>query len=95
MLLTHPWIKTLSKPETIPEDADAEDAAADSDLADATGALNLSGPTGLVSGDYEVAEWVTSVLGSKRKGLLHGTVDKPALHAAPLVSPIGSPLISA
>ncbi|KAK3372384.1 kinase-like domain-containing protein [Podospora didyma] len=96
MLLQHPWIKALSKPETITEDAEAEDAAADDELADATGALNLNGPTNFVGGDYEVAEWVTGVLDRKRKGLLPGTVEKPALHAVPLdtVSPAASPLIT-
>ena len=96
MLLAHPWIQALSKPETIAEDAEAEDAAADDELADATGALNLNGPTNFVGGDYEVAEWVTGVLDRKRKGLLNGTAEKPALHAAPLdtVSPVASPLIT-
>jgi len=95
MLLTHPWIKTLSKPETIAEDAEAEDAAADDVLVDATGALSLSGPTNGIGGDYEVAEWVNSVLERKQKGLLKGVAEKPALHAAPLdsVSPVGSPMI--
>jgi len=97
MLLAHPWIKSLSKPETIDEDAEAEDAAADDELADAAGALHLSGPTNGVGGDYEVAEWVNSVLERKRQGLLKGTDEKPALHAAPLdsVSPAGSPMIPA
>jgi mitogen-activated protein kinase kinase len=97
MLLTHPWIKSLSKPETIDEDVEAEDAAADDNLADAAGALNLSGPTDGSGGDYEVAEWVNSVLERKRKGLLKGIAEKPALHAAPLdsVSPVGSPMIPA
>ncbi|KAK3383523.1 kinase-like domain-containing protein [Lasiosphaeria ovina] len=94
MLLAHPWIQALSKPETIPEDAEAEEAAADDELADATGALNLHGPTGVVGGDYEVSEWVIGVLDRKKKGLLHGATEKPALHAAPLdsVSPLASPL---
>jgi len=97
MLLAHPWIVGLSKPETITEDADAEDAAADDDLVDATGSLNLSGPTSSVGGDYEVANWVQSVLERKRQGLLAGQAEKPALHAAPLdsTSPKGSPLLSA
>jgi len=95
MLLAHPWIKSLSKPETIAEDIEAETAAAENDLADATGALKLSGPTSGVGGDYEVAEWVNNVLERKQKGLLKGITEKPALHAAPLdsVSPVGSPMI--
>ncbi|KAK4156751.1 kinase-like domain-containing protein [Chaetomidium leptoderma] len=95
MLLTHPWIKSLGKPETIAEDAEAEAAAADDALADATGALDLNHPSGLVAeGDYDVAEWVKSVLERKRRGLLRDGGLKPALHAAPLdsVSPVGSPM---
>lgn len=84
MLLMHPWIKGLSKPETITEDIEGEDAAADDELANAAGALDLNGPTNIVGGDYEVAQWVTDVLDRKRKGLLKGTLEKPALHAAPL-----------
>ncbi|KAL2016823.1 hypothetical protein VTK56DRAFT_2946 [Thermocarpiscus australiensis] len=98
MLLTHPWIKTLGRPETITEDADAEDAAADDELADATGSLSLNNPSGLIAeGDYEVAQWVRDVLERKRKGLLQDTMQKPALHAAPLdsVSPAASPLAKA
>ncbi|KAK5656359.1 hypothetical protein OQA88_4739 [Cercophora sp. LCS_1] len=92
MLLTHPWITALSKPATITENAEAEDAAADDDLADATGSLDLNG----VAGDSEVATWVNGVLDRKRKGLIKGASDKPALHAAPLgVSPAASPLIPA
>lgn len=96
MLLTHPWIKTLGKPETIAEDAEAEAAAADDALADAAGELSLNNPTGQVAeGDYEVAEWVRDVLDRKRKGLLRDDGKKPALHAAPLdtISPVGSPLV--
>ena len=93
MLLAHPWIKSLGKPETIDEDAEAEAAAADDSLADAAGALSLNNPSGLIGeGDYEVAEWVRGVLDRKRQGLLLDGGKKPALHAAPLVSPAGSPM---
>ncbi|KAK4178286.1 PaMKK3 MAPK kinase encoded by the PaMKK3 protein [Triangularia setosa] len=98
MLLQHPWIKALGKPETITEDAEAEDAAADDQLADAAGAMSIATPSGHVGqGDYEVAEWVNSVLDRKKKGLLNDLGNKPALHAAPLdaVSPAGSPMIGA
>jgi mitogen-activated protein kinase kinase len=98
MLLTHPWIKALGKPETISEDAEAEDAAAENELADATGSMSLNNPSGLVGeGDYEVAEWVRTVLERKRKGLLKDEAKKPALHAAPLdsVSPVSSPFVRA
>lgn len=96
MLLAHPWIKALGKPETIAEDAEAEEAAAGDALADATGALNLNNPSGQVAeGDYDVAEWVKGVLERKKSGAGDGVgVKKPALHAAPLdsVSPVASPL---
>jgi len=95
MLLQHPWIKSLGKPETITEDAEAEAAAADDDLVDATGALSISNPSGINSGDPEVAAWVNGVLDRKKQGLLQDSSNKPALHAAPLdtvSSPAGSPL---
>ena len=104
MLLSHPWIKALGKPETIAEDAEAEEAAADDELADATGELSLNNPSGKVAeGDYEVAEWVRTVLERKKaKGASSAGKNgadgeeqrKPALHAAPLdsVSPVASPL---
>ena len=97
MLLAHPWLASLGKPETIDEDAEAEDAA-ENDLADATGALSLNHPSGRVAeGDYTVAAWVRGVLAGKREGQQADGVDgagrKPALHAAPLVSPLASPLV--
>ncbi|KAK3940598.1 PaMKK3 MAPK kinase encoded by the PaMKK3 protein [Diplogelasinospora grovesii] len=93
MLLAHPWLKPLGHPETITEDAEAEEAAADDELADATGSLNIDG----ISGDREVAQWVNEVLDRKRKGLLQTSAEKPALHAAPLdsVSPVQSPITHA
>nr|BAC56235.1 putative PBS2 like MAPK kinase [Neurospora crassa] len=90
MLLMHPWIKSLGRPETITEEVEAEEKAADDQLADATGSLdiNSNGPIN-DQGDREVAEWVTNVLDRKLKGLLSDKAEKPALHAAPLdqVSP--------
>ncbi|KAK4162504.1 PaMKK3 MAPK kinase encoded by the PaMKK3 protein [Cladorrhinum sp. PSN259] len=95
MLLQHPWIKSLSKPETITEDAEAEDAAEIDDLVDATGSLSITTPLGIIGGDPEVAEWLNGVLDRKKAGLLGGSSNKPALHAAPLdtvPSPAGSPM---
>jgi mitogen-activated protein kinase kinase len=105
MLLNHPWIKPLTKPATITEDAEGEDASEQDTLADATGRLNLSvgdqhaadaGSEDVV--DAEVAAWVREALDRKRKE--SGTAEKqigpkPALHAAPLdtVSPAASPPI--
>jgi mitogen-activated protein kinase kinase len=103
MLLAHPWLSSLGKPETIAEDAEAEAAvAAGDELADVTGALSLNHPSGRVAeGDYDVAEWVRGVLLRKKRGVLApgeeaGGLRKPALHAAPLgvASPVGSPLVA-
>ncbi|KAH8908066.1 kinase-like protein [Coniochaeta sp. PMI_546] len=99
MLLAHPWLKPLTKPDTIAEDIEAE--AAEDALADATGRLDLNNAGisagGDGSGDSEVAEWVRAVLEKKRGGLLGDGIQKPALHAAPLdsVSPVSSPLVPA
>ncbi|KKY36192.1 putative mitogen activated protein kinase kinase [Diaporthe ampelina] len=89
MLLLHPWIKSLSKPETITEEAEAESEATDNDLADAA-AKQLSINEG--SGDAEVAEWVQEVMERKRQGLQPASTERPALHAAPFdsVSPAAS-----
>ncbi|KAB5560051.1 kinase-like domain-containing protein [Coniochaeta sp. 2T2.1] len=98
-LLSHPWLKPLTKPSVIAEDIEAEEAA--DALSDATGRLELDS-TGISaggdgSGDREVAAWVQGVLEKKRRGLLKDGVPQPALHAAPLdsVSPAGSPAIQA
>lgn len=89
MLLLHPWIKSLSKPETITEEAEAESEAMDNDLADVA-AKQLSINEG--SGDAEVAQWVEEVMERKKQGLQPASAEKPALHAAPLdsVSPAAS-----
>lgn len=89
MLLLHPWIKSLSKPETITEEAEAESEAMDNDLADAA-AKQLSINEG--SGDPEVAQWCQEVMERKKQGLQPASAEKPALHAAPLdsVSPAAS-----
>lgn len=99
MLLAHPWLKPLTKPETITEDIEAE--AAEDALADATGRLELDNAGisagGDGSGDREVAEWVRDVMEKRRAGLLGDGQQKPALHAAPLdsVSPVSSPMVPA
>ncbi|KAK3996508.1 PaMKK3 MAPK kinase encoded by the PaMKK3 protein [Cladorrhinum sp. PSN332] len=95
MLLQHPWIQSLSKPETIAEDAEAEDAAEGDDLVDATGSLSITTPSGVRGGDPEVAAWVNGVLDRRKAGLVQDSLNKPALHAAPLdtvPSPAGSPM---
>jgi mitogen-activated protein kinase kinase len=95
MLLAHPWMKSLSKPETITEDDEAEDAAGQGeDLANAADKLSLNNSDVV---DQEVADWVIGVSDRKRKGSSADKLDKsrPALHTAPLdsVSPVGSPMV--
>jgi len=98
MLLAHPWLKALSQPETISEDAEEEDAAAagapasdDADSSLAEVAAKLSVNSG--DGDSEVAAWVCEALSQKREGFVPGIAEKPALHAAPLDSagPVSGP----
>lgn len=89
MLLAHPWLKSLSKPETIAEDEEIE-SGTDELLADAASKLSIQSGTG----DAEVAVWVMDVLARKKIGLVSEKNDKPALHAAPLdsISPATSPI---
>lgn len=87
MLLKHPWLSPLTKPQTIAEEPeDAEDLDG---VADAVGSLNLDSTTD----DAEVAQWVNRVLRGETQGLQDGSSLRPALHTAPLdtVSPISSP----
>jgi len=90
MLLAHPWMKPLTKPETI--DEDDEEPSGDEATALATAAADLRLQPG--TGDEDVAAWVRDVLDRKKKGLVAAGGQKPALHAAPLdsVSPVGSPM---
>ena len=77
-LLAHPWIASLSKPQAIIEqDEDEETAIASLDVYSGTE-------------DKEVAEWVKNAMDRKKRGLM-GVAAKPALHAAPLNSPLSSP----
>lgn len=91
MLLKHPWLKTLSQPQTITEEAEEGEEA--EQVAEAVGKIDLN-PAG---GDAEVAEWVASVFKRKAEGTLGDGPSRPALHAAPLdsVSPISSPMVEA
>lgn len=90
MLLTHPWLTSLTKPAAImEEDEDAEEEAAnapaivpvehspDREDADTTPEL----PDNVI--DQEVAEWVIAAIAKRKAGKL-GKSEKPALHAAPL-----------
>lgn len=91
MLLKHPWLKALTKPQTIAEEAEEGDEA--EQAAEAVGKMDLGSSTE----DAEIAEWVNAVLQRKEEGKLDAGSSRPALHAAPLdsVSPITSPLIGA
>lgn len=90
LLLKHPWIQSLTKPETITEVA--EDGEAADKVAEVVGHMDLSSGTE----DAEVAEWVKSVLEKNADGHNGDGPSKPALHAAPLdsISPLGSPVIN-
>lgn len=79
MLLQHGWLAELSKPKTISEE--------DEEAAEAGGQLDL-GTSG--TEDAEVAAWVKHAIERKKSGLM-GEAQKPALHAAPLDSPMSSP----
>ncbi|PHH78891.1 hypothetical protein CDD82_2791 [Ophiocordyceps australis] len=89
-LLKHPWLASLSKPQTITEEAEEGEEA--EKVAEKVGKIRLGGAA---TEDDEVADWVTSVLKRQREGEDHGGPSRPALHAAPLdtVSPAVSPLL--
>ena len=76
MLLRHPWLAPLTKPETITEEEEDEGAIP-------TGEAEGTDEAGLKMHDAEVGQWVLSALERKRSGKL-GSKAKPALHAAPL-----------
>ncbi|RFU72235.1 map kinase kinase pbs2 [Trichoderma arundinaceum] len=92
LLLKHPWIQSLSKPETIAEVAEDGEAEAADKVAEAVGHMDLNSGTE----DVEVAEWVKSVLKKNAEGQNGDGPSKPALHAAPLdsISPLGSPILT-
>ncbi|OBT79944.1 STE/STE7 protein kinase [Pseudogymnoascus sp. 05NY08] len=84
MLLQHPWLAGLSKPDVISEEDEMaeEDSAADGDgPAASTNGTDSADP----AYDDEVAQWVKTALERKASGLM-GSSAKPALHAAPLDS---------
>lgn len=88
LLLKHPWLSSLSKPETIKEEVEESE---DTDkVTDGLDQLSLDGNVE----DAEVANWVKSVLQGKRDGTAPMDASKPALHTAPLdsLSPLNSPI---
>ena len=91
MLLKHPWLKSLSKPETITEEVEEGEEA--DQMTDAVGQMSLASGTE----DSEIATWVKSKLTYGGPGPKAGGSTRPALHAAPLdsISPMGSPELDA
>jgi mitogen-activated protein kinase kinase len=91
MLLAHPWLADLSKPLTISEEDEDEDADLPTGFADGETPKREMG-AGRGTEDEEVAEWVKNAMERKLKGLM-GDFAKPALHAAPLdtMSPCATP----
>lgn len=97
-MLKHPWLASLSKPVTITEEDEGEEAE---QVAAQVGQMALSSATD----DEEVAEWVKDALLRKATGDIGGSSNgagtpssggRPALHAAPLdtVSPLASPVLA-
>jgi mitogen-activated protein kinase kinase len=80
MLLQHAWIADLTKPDTISEESEELEAAAESG---ADFEVPKSTPT---TGDEEVREWVLAAMERRREYIEQGIKgpSKPALHAAPL-----------
>ncbi|KAL1598918.1 MAP kinase kinase Wis1 [Paraconiothyrium brasiliense] len=84
MLLQHPWLAPLIKPETITEEEEEEVEAAVAAAPD--GAAGDKGAPESIEPvhDQEVADWVKAAIERRRQGKLGKGVEKPALHAAPL-----------
>ena len=79
MLLQHGWLAELSKPTTISEEDEDEDAA------EAHGSGEHTYHASRGTEDEEVAAWVKNAIERKKSGLIAES-QKPALHAAPLDS---------
>ncbi|KAI5784887.1 kinase-like domain-containing protein [Pyronema domesticum] len=79
MLLQHPWIIDLAKPETISEEAEEAEVAAEN-------GADFELPRTVAPGDSEVKEWVTAAMDRRKAHIEQGLKgpEKPALHAAPL-----------
>ena len=91
MLLKHPWLEPLIKPETITEEEEEEvEAAVAAEPDTAAGSKGISESVETVH-DQEVADWVKAAIEKKRRGKL-GNAPKPALHAAPLDAVSSPPL---
>ncbi|OBT85818.1 STE/STE7 protein kinase [Pseudogymnoascus sp. 03VT05] len=85
MLLQHPWLAGLSKPDAISEEEDEDEMAEEGSAADGPAASTNGTDSADPAYDDEVAQWVKTALERKASGLM-GSSAKPALHAAPLDS---------
>lgn len=81
MLLRHPWLAPLMQP---PTEDEAKKSAEES--------IPEEGSSSSVTEDKEVADWVNERLERLKSGPQE-SIDKPALHAAPLNAVSGSPLL--
>jgi mitogen-activated protein kinase kinase len=88
MLLQHPWLSELIKPETISEEDEEEAENDESNTSpttkqegDAENTSEIELPPNVVN--VEVARWVIQAIERRRQGKM-GKKEKPALHAAPL-----------
>ena len=81
MLLRHPWLSPLMQP---PTEDEAKRSSEESIREEETSSS--------VTEDKEVADWVNEKLERLKSGPQE-SIDKPALHAAPLDAVPGSPLL--
>ena len=77
MLLRHPWLAPLTKPETISEE--------DEEAGEQSTTRHPAAETDMY--DAEVGQWVIEALEQKKQGKM-GKKAKPALHTAPLDSTV-------
>ncbi|KAI5850133.1 kinase-like domain-containing protein [Tricharina praecox] len=89
MLLQHAWIADLTKPDTISEESEDLEVAAEN-------GADFDAPKVFVPGDAEVREWVVGAMERRKASLEQGDAgpEKPALHAAPLDA-VASPVAAA
>jgi mitogen-activated protein kinase kinase len=89
MLLTHPWLTSLTKPAAIMEEDEDEEHTADAPAivpVEHSSASEDESPVPQLPEnvvDEEVAIWVIQAIAKRKAGKL-GKSEKPALHAAPL-----------
>jgi len=89
MLLQHAWLADLTKPDTISEESEDLEVAAEN-------GADFDAPKAFISGDAEVLEWVVGAMERRKANLEQGDTGpkKPALHAVPLDA-VSSPVAAA